>query len=92
METPDPIARIEGLVSELHASMQRELHPAHRKYPLLFLFLITLSVAAIFHGLDRMFASIDFFESYPQLLVLAGMLGLFFTGSLYKRLGKDRFD
>ena len=92
MEQKDFLEQGEKVIHELHEATRRRLHPAHRKYPFLFLFLITFSVVALIHGFDRVLDRVDFFESNPQVLIVIGLMGLFLTGSLYKRLGKDKYE
>ena len=92
MSTPDPLEHIERLISEMHDMLNQEVKPVYKKYPLFFLLLATASVAALFHGLDRVMDHIAFLDDNPLFLVLFGILGLFLTGSLYKRLGKDKFE
>jgi hypothetical protein len=88
----DPLAVAEHLMREMQESTRRQLHPAYRKYPLLFLFLLTFSVAAIFHGIDGFLDEFTFLKQTPVVLMALGVLGLFITGSLYKRLGKDKYE
>jgi len=92
METRDPLEQVEKSANELHQTIRKSLHPAHKKYPLLFLFLITFSIAAVFHGFDLFVDEISFFRTYPLTLIALGVMGLFATGALYKRLGKDKLD
>jgi len=92
MQSQDPLEQAEKSAIELQQAIRKSLHPAHRKYPLLFLFLITFSIAGVFHGFDLFVDTIPFFQTYPLALVALGVLGLFTTGALYKRLGKDKFD
>ena len=92
MESRDPLEEVEKSAIELQQAIRKGLHPAHKKYPLLFLLLITFSSAAVFHGFDLFVEDIWFFQKYPLTLVALGVLGLFATGTLYKRLGKDKLD
>jgi hypothetical protein len=92
MDTIDPLKQAEDVLKGIHTETRRQFRPLYRKYPTLFLLLITFSVAAIFHGLDVFMSQFAFFNSNPLLLVLAGIIGLFITGSLYKRLGRDRYE
>jgi hypothetical protein len=88
----DPLAQAEHAMHEMHQLTYRQLKPIHRKYPLLFLFLATFSIAAIFHGLDGFLDQIKFLNKFPLVLVFCGVLGLFIAGALYKRLGKDKYE
>lgn len=92
MKDTDPLAQAEKAVQQLDRATHHGLHPIHKKYPLLFLFLLTFSVAAVFHGIDRFLDTIPFVNQFPLGLVALGIIGLFITGSLYKRLGRDKFE
>ena len=64
----------------------------HRRYPVLFLLLATFSVAALFHGFDVLLDQFSTLKEFPFILILAGIFGLFITGGLYKRLGRDKYE
>ena len=86
----DPIQEIERIIRELHDSAGRVSRPVLHKYPLLFAFLLTFSVAAILHGFELFTDEIEIFRKRPTLLITIGILALFLTGTLYKMLEKDR--
>ncbi|MDB5245177.1 MAG: hypothetical protein JWN90_282 [Parcubacteria group bacterium] len=92
MEIPDPFAGAERVLRSAHTSTERKFRPVYRRYPTLFLFLITFSVAALFHGLDLYMDEFPVFVAHPFVLVWLGVIGLFISGKLYKRLGKDKFE
>ena len=88
----DPLAKTEHLIHEMHDSTHRRLHPIYRRYPLLFLLVLTFSIAAVFDGVHEFLNQIVFFREFPLVLMALGVLGLFLTGSLYQRLGKEEHD
>ena len=88
MSEGDPIKRVETLVEEMHTKIGRFTRPVLDRYPLLFTFLLTFSVAATFHGFELVLQSYRIFQNHPILLLGLGILGLFLTGSLYKGLRK----
>jgi hypothetical protein len=88
----DPLEEAERSVREAHEVTRRNMRFLERRYPLFTLLLLTLSVAALFHGLDGLFEQFEYLEESPLLLVVCGIIGLFVTGQLYKRLGKDKYD
>jgi hypothetical protein len=53
---------------------------------------LTFSIAAFFDGVDEFLNQFNFFKEFPLVLMALGVLGLFLTGSLYKRLGKDEYE
>ncbi|MDB4992415.1 MAG: hypothetical protein JWL75_660 [Parcubacteria group bacterium] len=88
----NPLADAEHAIREMHDSTYKHLHPVYRKYPLLFLLVLTFSVAATFQGVNGVLEEITYFKEYPLVLMMLGILGLFVTGSLYKRLGGEKQD
>lgn len=55
-----------------------------RKYPLTFSFFSLLGFAAVLYGLERTFDRILFFQNNPWVVLLAGVIILMITGTLYK--------
>lgn len=87
-ESKDPIERIETLVRGMHDQAEQYTRPVKKRYPLLFAFLFTFSVAAIFQGFEIFANQIAFFERHPLSLMVVGIIMLFLTGGLYKALQK----
>lgn len=58
-----------------------------KRYPTVFLFLVTFGVVATLLGLEQMLLRYDVFVDRPELLFITGVLVLAFTGTLYKKLG-----
>ena len=85
----DPIKEIERIIKELNDNAGTITKPVLRRYPLLFTFLLTFSVAAVLHGFELFTDEFSLFKDNPFLLILIGSLGLFITGTLYKLLEKD---
>jgi len=90
MYEKDPIQEIERIIKGMHDSAGKYTQPTLRRYPLLFAFLLTFSVAAILHGFEIWTDKIPLFQNYPMSLIFVGVLLLFLTGTLYKLLEKDR--
>ncbi len=90
MYEKDPIQEIEKTIKGIHDSAGKYTKPVLQRYPLLFAFLLTFSVAAILHGFELLTERISSFEQYPSLLIFIGVLALFLTGTLYKLLEKHR--
>ncbi len=85
----DPIQEIERLLKELNDRAGSYTRPVLNKYPLLFAFLLTFSIAAILHGFELITDEIPLLKDNPIFLVLGGSFLLFITGTLYKKLEKD---
>lgn len=82
----DPIKQMEDAIKIAHDSAGKYTQPVLRRYPLLFSFLTVFGVASILHGFELVAEKIELFNNYPFLLILIGVIILFFTGMLYKSL------
>lgn len=89
MNDKDPIKKIEEMVKEIHDRAGEITKPVLSRYPLLFAFLLTFSLASILHGFNGFIDQIPFFDEHPLYLILAGVIVLTITGTLYKLLKKD---
>ncbi len=86
----DPIHHAEKILKEAHKSAGKYTRPVLRRYPLLFAFTFTFSVAAVLHGFELWADQIEFFHTHPFALIWIGIVALFLTGTLYKALGNEK--
>lgn len=84
----DPILQIEKMVKEIHDNVSHYTNPVLKKYPLIFAFLVTFSFAAILHSFELITDETPIIKEHPYYLMLAGVLVLILTGTLYKKLEK----
>jgi len=84
----DPVEKIETMVRKLSDRAEKYAQPVRKRYPLLFGFLFTLSLAAFFQGFEIFANNVAFFERHPFSLMAIGIIMLFLTGTLYKVLQK----
>ena len=84
----EKIKKIEDIAREVHDLAGRKTQPVLSRYPLLFAFLLTFSIAAILHGFELWADSIALFTEHPTILMLIGIIVLGLTGTLYKSLQK----
>ena len=82
----DPIKDLEVLARKVHDKAGMYTKPVLEKYPLLFAFLLTFSVAAILHGFELFTDEMPIFKEHPTYLIILGVVALFLTGTLYKFL------
>ena len=87
MQTPNPILEIEKVAQKADEKLIYYQQTAFHRYPVLFSFLAVFSTASILYGFELILGRVDFFKSYPFVLILIGVGVLFFTGMLYKVLG-----
>ncbi len=86
----DPILEIERLIKNLHDEAGKYTKPVLNRYPLLFAFLLTFSLAAVLHGFELITDEMPFFKENPWILILLGSISLLITGTLYKLLENDK--
>ncbi len=84
----DPIQELEMLIRQMHDHAGKFTKPVLERYPLLFAFLLTFSLAAILHGFELATDEMEIFHTHPFLLIVIGVGALFLTGTLYKLLEK----
>ncbi len=65
----------------------RERDSAFKRFPLLFTLLGTFGVIATFYGFQHVFESIPLLADHPYIALIVGLVILFATGKLYKKLG-----
>ena len=86
----DPIQEIEKKIRNIHDEAGRYTKPVLQRYPLLFAFLLTFSLAAILHGFELFTDEIPAFHEHPLSLIGIGVVALLLTGTLYKILESDK--
>lgn len=56
------------------------------RFPVVFVFLTTFGLVATLYGFEKAIDEISFFRENPRMVLVAGILVLAFTGTLYKKL------
>jgi len=56
------------------------------RFPIIFSLLTTFGLVATLYGFEKVIDRIAFFNDYPEVLLLLGIITLAGTGSLYKKL------
>lgn len=84
----DPIENVEKILKQKHDVAGKYSKPVLKRYPLLFSFLLVFGVASILHGFELWSDNIKIIRDHPSILIIGGVLLLFFTGTLYKALDK----
>ncbi len=82
---------ISDVVSKTEKEIEKAVTPVRkevlRRFPVLFLLLVTLGVTATIAGMEKLLMEINFLQSHPLVLLTIGLGLLVFTGTLYKKLG-----
>ncbi len=58
-----------------------------KRFPILFLLLVTVGVTATMSGMERSLLQISFYQDNPAIVLIIGLGLLVLTGTLYKKLG-----
>jgi hypothetical protein len=67
--------------------LARERNRVFARFPLLFIMLGTFGVVCTYYGLQRILEKIPLLAQDPYIALIVGIVILFFTGTLYKKLG-----
>lgn len=65
----------------------RERNTVLKKFPLPFALLGSFGLVATFYGFEHLIDQSEFLVENPLVLLFIGIICLFLTGSLYKKLG-----
>lgn len=82
----DILRKVEELSNKVNGVMATMSHPLLKRYPLTFMFFILIGVVAVSEGVKGIITEIPFFDGHPWRLLLAGIIVLVATGTLYKNL------
>ena len=85
----DILKYVEDLSNKMNEVVGSRTKSAFRKYPLTFALLVLIGVVAVSEGMKGILESVSWFDNHPWELLLAGLVILIFTGTLYKKLDKD---
>lgn len=76
----------EHLVEGVTHDAERLVQPISKRYPTLFLILVTFGFVSTLYGFERVIHGIPFLGERPFLILLIGIATLVLTGTLYKKL------
>jgi len=94
-ETPsiveDTTETISEAMQKTEDEIERVVTPVRkevlRRFPVLFILLVTLGATATISGMEQLLMQINFLQSHPTVVFIIGISLLVFTGTLYKKLG-----
>ena len=84
----DPLKQAEDVMRQMHEKVERSGKSVFSRYPILFSILPAFGAGFVFYSFERLAESIPLLYDNPLLILLIGLVILFITGSLYKRLGE----
>lgn len=80
------MSKVKKIEKELVRDAEREQRVLKRKYPLLTGLMGAFGLVSLFYGFEHMIDKVPFLLEHPTLMVGVGLLCLFISGQLYKRL------
>lgn len=78
---------LDGVERDVDLAIDPVRQSVLKRFPYLFLFLVTFGVAATFFGIERFIIEVSWLNDKPLLIFTLGVATLFATGTLYKKLG-----
>lgn len=87
-EQIDPLKKIEDLTAEINRLFAEKGESVFERYPLLFSLLIVFGATMVTQGIKDLLSEVSFLKDNPLVMLLAGLVVLVVTGTLYKKLKK----
>ena len=84
----DVLEHVENLSNQVNKLMASRTESVFKRYPVTFGILILLGAIAVHEGLKRLLKDLGLLDINPWYLIIAGLLILTITGTLYKKLEK----
>jgi hypothetical protein len=85
------IEKVDATADKLEENLESKIKPVRRRlfhrFPVLSLLAITFGVTAVFTGIEQILLKNNLLQTHPWLILLSGIVVLFLTGTLYKKLG-----
>lgn len=86
----DVLRHIENIALNIDKGMATRSRSILHRYPLTFIFLTLFGVVAVSEGVKGILEEIPLFNNHPFYTFYVGVFILVLTGSLYKKLGKEK--
>lgn len=84
----DVLEHIENLSNQVNKMMASRTKNVFRRYPVTFGLLIVFGAIAVHEGLKGLMKDLGLLDISPWYLIVAGLVILTITGTLYKKLEK----
>jgi hypothetical protein len=86
-----PIEKVTEKIDKAVESTESIIRPIResffKRFPALFMLLVTVGGSATFFGIERIISEIPWLNERPVLIFVSGIVILIITGRLYKKLG-----
>ena len=86
----DILHHMEDLTEQVNDMMVTTTKPAFRRYPLTFAILVLFGVVAVTEGAKGVLEEFSPFANHPWYMLITGLFVLVITGTLYKKLNKEK--
>jgi uncharacterized membrane protein HdeD (DUF308 family) len=84
----DLLKKMEELTARLNQIFSEKGKSVFARYPMTFALLVVFGVTMVSQGVKDLLLEIKIFENQPWIMLVAGIIVLIITGTLYKKLNK----
>lgn len=84
----DILKRLEEITSQLNQLFSQKSKSVLERYPITFALLVVFGISMVSEGVKGLLEMVPFFKNEPLVMLVAGLIALTITGSLYKKLEK----
>lgn len=84
----DLLKRAEDLTVEMNKFFHKKGKSVFARYPVMFALLVIFGATLMSQGIKEIILKVSFFKEHPIIMLIAGLLILVITGTLYKKLDK----
>jgi hypothetical protein len=82
----DELHKLENMGGDLTEKAKGFRDSAFTRFPVIFVFMSTFGLVATLYGFEKVIDDIQFFSENPKMVLVAGVVTLALTGSLFKKL------
>lgn len=80
------IQKLERMGGSMAGKAAKYRDSTFTRFPVIFVFLSTFGLVATLYGFEKVIDEIAFFANNPRAVLIAGIVTLAITGTLYKKL------
>ena len=85
-EEEDTLERLEMIARKMNDTLGTHTRSVFGRYPILFSLLVVFGFVAVSEGVKGIIETVPLFYNHPWYMLIAGLVVLIVTGSLYKKL------
>lgn len=86
----DLLSKVEEIAKDIDNIQSQKTKNAFQRYPITFSLLSTTGLASVIYSIEGIFNQVSFLKNNPIVVLIIGLLILFFTGSAFKMLSGQK--